>query len=103
MNYNFPSIPKTDPFCDKCLASFNQSAQKIIQINAILNQITEDINSRKSLCNECCKTGRSQTCTNIRSVNSKSEDTVKKIKLNLVELYREIKKYYLPNVPTTNL
>lgn len=99
---NYPEVPKTDPFCDKCINNFNQTARKIVEINRILNEINSDIETRKIFCESCCKnTKQSTTCRGIRTVNTKSAETVTKIKRNLVELYHEIKKYYLPNVPST--
>lgn len=101
---NFPKVPKTDPICDKCLTNFNITIKKIIEINRILNEINSDIETRKIFCNSCCKgVKQSPTCTGVRIVNTKSAETVNKIKKNLVELYREIKKYYLPDVPTYKL
>jgi len=99
-----PKVSKTDPFCDNCLNDFNQTINKIKQINTLLNSITTDINARKEHCGKCCRgSAMSTNCVAYTRANDKSAGTVRKMKRSLVELYREVKRYYLPDVTTSKL
>lgn len=98
---NFPPVSKTDPNCDACLDKYKEHINKIIEINRLIIKLQTDIQNQNLFCKECCDNKKESMCFGITQVNIEMSKLVSHAQQDLIKMYREIKKVYLPQIPVS--